>query len=339
MPAARPQILSLDHFGISMDALFRGLLLVGAISSIGAGYQTPNFTVTAPTPEFAKQVGEAAEVYRRELAVEWTGAPLPGNWSKPCPIEVKVGTMGAGGATTFNFQNGEVYGWKMEIFGSEERIMDSVLPHEINHTIFACYFRRPLPRWADEGAASLIENESERMRLRRIHDQVMNTTRKIPLKSLLNMKNYPKEKQEVLTLYAEGHSLADFLIQRSDKPTYLKFLQQAHEQSWEAALKEHYRFDSVDDLEKVWDKWVLAGSRPLKLPKGSQIADNNRAPANPAVRGQSPEEDARPTLPRQEPTPDPEVAAVGLSRESLIQPVFTPTSRSGAARVPHSGTR
>ena len=234
MDAWRPiRPLLYDHFGISMDALFRRLLILGAFASLGAGYRTPNFVVTAPTEQLAKQVGEAAEEYRKELAIEWTGKPLPGNWSSPCPIDVKVGMMGAGGATTFNFQNGEVYGWKMEIQGSEERILDSVLPHEINHTIFASYFRRPLPRWADEGAASLIEHGSERMRLRKIHDQVMGTTRRIPLRTLLEMKNYPTENRQVLALYAEGHSLADFLIQRSDKPTYLKFLQFAYDDGLE----------------------------------------------------------------------------------------------------------
>ncbi|MDB5345923.1 MAG: hypothetical protein JWP89_4300 [Schlesneria sp.] len=327
-----------------MDAFFRSLLLLGAVVSLGAGYRTPNFVVTAPSADLAKQVGDAAEIYRKELAIEWIGKPLPGNWSTPCPIDVNPGMMGAGGATTFNFQNGEVYGWKMEIFGSEERILDSVLPHEINHTIFASYFRRPLPRWADEGAASLIENECERMRLRKIHDQVMNTTRKIPLASLLEMKNYPKEKQQVLTLYAEGHSLADFLIQRGDKPTYLKFLQLAHDKGWPIALKEIYQFDSVDALERVWDKWVLAGSQPLQLPKGTQLADN-KASKGPAksketIRGQSP--DAEPSVPRIQRE---EVLAAnitegitvdaGLSREYLEQPVLTQLARSGAARVSH----
>ena len=256
-----------------MDAFLRSLLVVGTFASIGAGYRTPNFIVTAPTAEFAKQVGDAAEIYRDELAIEWIGKLLPGNWSSPCPIDVKVGTMGAGGATTFNFQNGEVYGWKMEIQGSEERILDSVLPHEINHTIFACHFRRPLPRWADEGAASLIEHGSERLRLQKIHGQVMGTSRKIPLRTLLDMKNYPQDKQQVLTLYAEGHSLADFLIQKSDKPSYVKFLQAAHHEGWDAALQQ-YDYPSIDALERDWDKWVLASSPSLKAPAGSQVADN-----------------------------------------------------------------
>lgn len=278
-----------------MDAFLRSLLVVGAFASIGAGYRTPNFIVTAPTAEFAKQVGDAAEIYRDELAIEWIGKSLPGNWSSPCPIDVKVGTMGAGGATTFNFQNGEVYGWKMEIQGSEERILDSVLPHEINHTIFACHFRRPLPRWADEGAASLIEHGSERLRLQKIHGQVMGTSRKIPLRTLLDMKNYPQDKQQVLTLYAEGHSLADFLIQKSDKPSYVKFLQAAHHEGWDAALQQ-YDYPSIEALERDWDKWVLASSPSLKAPVGSQVADNRQRAATPrstksgtTIRAQSPD--------------------------------------------------
>lgn len=319
-----------------MDAFFRSLLIVGALASVGAGYRTPNFIVTAPTPELAKQVGDAAEVYRKELAIEWTGKPLPGNWSTPCPIKVKVENTGAGGATTFNFQNGEVYGWKMEIFGTEERILDSVLPHEINHTIFACHFRRPLPRWADEGAASLIENECERMRLRKIHDNVMNSTRKIPLRTLLEMKNYPSEKQQVLTLYAEGHSLADYLIRRSDKPTYLKLLQAAHEHGWDEALKTIYHFESIDALEKVWDQWVMAGSPTLKSPKGTQVADNTR-PA-PKIRAQSPEstdDDLIPIDAGNTKTAETPSASAKLGRQDLVQPVLTERDRADVARVPN----
>lgn len=135
------------------------MLLVLAVSeSVSAAtYRTPNFVVTAPTDEFAKRVGDEAERFRKELAVMWAGKELP-RWSAPCPIRVKVGQIGAGGATTFSFHNGEVFGWNMNIQGTEERILDSVLPHEITHTILACRFRQPLPRWADEGISTLVEH-------------------------------------------------------------------------------------------------------------------------------------------------------------------------------------
>ena len=50
----------------------------------------------------------------------------------------------------------------MSIQGSRQRILDSVLPHEVTHTIFASHFRQPLPRWADEGACTTVEHASER---------------------------------------------------------------------------------------------------------------------------------------------------------------------------------
>lgn len=268
-----------------MDALHSCLLLL-AVTTPAANVQTSNFVVSAPTTEFAQQVGEAAEYYRRELAIQWLGQELP-RWAQRCPIAVKVGDYGASGATTFNFDRGEVFGWHMNVTGTAERILDSVLPHEVNHTIFASYFRQPLPRWADEGAASLIEHSSERLRLKRIHEQVMRTTRKIPLRELLPMREYPTETQQVLTMYAEGYSLADLLIQQSSKPEYLRFLGIALRSGWNTALKTCYGYNSVEDLEHDLDRWILAGSPDLSSPAGEQLALLGHRPAPPTIRAQS----------------------------------------------------
>lgn len=268
-------------------------LVLSIFVSCGATYSTPNFVVTAPTPEFAKQVGDLAEEYREQIAMEWLGEKLP-RWFKPCPIAVKVGQLGAGGATSFCFDRGHVFGWKMNIQGSEERILDSVLPHEVSHTIFACHFRRPLPRWADEGAATLVEHESEKMRQQMLLDQVIRTSKRIPLKQLLQMKEYPKEMQQVLTLYAEGYSLANFLVQQGGKARYLKFLEDAHNRNWDEAIAKHYGLKNTDNLEREWTGWIMAGSPPLKRRDGAQLADAGKARKSnePIVRSQSPEEDA-----------------------------------------------
>ena len=104
------------------------LLLAPAL--MGATYQSKgrNFTVTAPTPEIARQVGETAEIYRKQLAMEWLGYELP-RWSAPCPVRVNVGQIGAGGQTTFSFfpnsqGSAEVCNWDMQIQGSLERIRE-----------------------------------------------------------------------------------------------------------------------------------------------------------------------------------------------------------------------
>ncbi len=281
------------------------LLFLASFISMGASYKTPNFITHAPTPEIAKQIGDAAEIYRRELAITWLGHELPNKWSAPCPIRVKVGNYGAGGATTFSFDRGHVFGWDMQIQGTLERILDSVLPHEINHTIFACHFRRPLPRWADEGAATIVEHESERKRQRLLNRQVMGTNQRIPLRRLLSMKEYPTEMQQVLTLYAEGYSLADYLLQTGGKKRYLMFLEDAHKNGWDDAIAKQYRFKNVEELEQRWGSWIMAGSPSLQLPAGQQLAatSQKKTPVNEnknlVIRSQSPdqEEESVPSLP------------------------------------------
>ena len=101
---------------------------------MGASYRTANFVVEAPTPDVARQVGQYAERYRQEKARIWLGQEmLP--WGKPCPIRVTL-TMGPpGGATSFIYDQGQVLDQDMHIEGPLERVLNSVLPHEITHTV------------------------------------------------------------------------------------------------------------------------------------------------------------------------------------------------------------
>ncbi len=308
--------------------LFFVLLAVSAPLALGGTYRTPNFIVTAPTQEIAEQCGKCAEHYRKVLAIEWLGQEMP-RWYKPCTLSVKVGQIGAGGATTFAFDRGEVFGWRMNVQGSLERVLDSVIPHEVSHTVFASHFRRPLPRWADEGAATLIEHESERRRQSMLLKQVWNTPQRIPLSKLLAIKEYPREMQAVLTLYAEGYSLADFLVQAGGKARFLEFLETAHRHGWDRAIQQHYNLDGVGDLETRWNDWVLAGSPQLKIPAGSQVASSEKPeparqeapPAEeferPIIRGQSPEQPAN----------EPEVKVAEAVTSSVPETVPLPQTR------------
>lgn len=271
---------------VSTEAvLCRGICLLVMFCGLGAKHVTPNFEVEAPTAAIAEKVALTAERCREELAVEWLGHTLP-NWYKPCQVRVRVGQFGAGGATTFSFGGGEVFGWDMTVQGSLERILDSVIPHEVSHTIFACHFRRPLPRWADEGAATISEEDSERRRQQKLAEEVMPSKRRIPLRELLNITEYPKNMQNVLTLYAEGFMLADFLVQKGGKSRFLAFMQDAHESGWDASLRKHYEEENVESLESKWSQWVIAGSPSLRRPNGELLAD---AKSPSIVRSQNPE--------------------------------------------------
>ena len=323
-----------------MDAgIFRFTLLISTIASFGATYPTPNFVVEAPSAEIAKHVGQAAEHYRKKLAIEWLGKAMP-RWYEPCRVRVTVGQIGAGGATSFSFDRGEVYGWNMRVQGPLDRILDSVLPHEISHTIFACHFRRPLPRWADEGAATLAENASEKLRQQRLVEQILKTNRRIPLRTLLSIKNYPRDMQNMLTLYAEGYSLASYLIQQGGKRRYLKFLEAAHRSGWESAFRHYYKQHSIDALERSWNSWVVSGSPPLNLPSGTLLADatsrSSRA-ASPefVVRSQTPDRAATKSLASKPPSR--KIAEpVGHASIRRGADLFAPDPRAGQVRSLHA---
>ncbi len=237
------------------------LLAATLLVSMGAQHRTPNFVINTPDPTLARQIGAAAERYRRDLAVEWLGKAMP-DWSRPCTATVRVGAnLGAGGETTFQFDRGEVYGWVMAIQGTRQRIFDSVLPHEITHMIFASHFRQALPRWADEGGATSVEHRSEQTKHRRMLHQFLRTGRGIPFDRMFSMTEYPRD---VMPLYAQGFSLAEYLIQRGGKRKYVNFLADglASEQ-WSAALRRHYGVAGAGALQNTWLAWVRQGSPRL----------------------------------------------------------------------------
>jgi hypothetical protein len=228
-----------------------------------AEYQTANFTIrNAPSIEFAAELGEAAERYRHDLALLWLGKTLP-NWSARCPISVNVGnSLGPGGETTFKFAGGEVFGWDMKLQGSAKRILDSVLPHEITHTIFASHFRRPLPRWLDEGGATSVEVEAERENYRKMLVKFLqaDVKRGIPFNAMFSMRDYP---QDVLPLYAQGFSLAEMLINRGGHRRFITFAEAGMETGrWDEAVHMFYGYSDLGHLQTSWVQWVADGFPP-----------------------------------------------------------------------------
>jgi hypothetical protein len=273
--------------------------------------------VHTQSPQHAKEIGETAEVLRKQLAVEWLGEEMP-DWGEPCPIKVHVSPqLGAGGATSFMFDRGEVFGWEMEIQGSRDRVLDSVLPHEITHTVFATHFRQPLPRWADEGACTTVEHQSEIAMQEKMLIRFLKTGKGIPFSDMFAMKEYPPD---VMPLYSQGHSVAQFLIERRGKAAFIEFLADGmQDENWPVAVREHYGHGGLLDMQVKWLDWVKAGRPRLAMepdpraiagaapnPRGDDMVrlSSSTTPVAPAAKastdsvyaamGQAPARDAKP---------------------------------------------
>lgn len=250
----------------------------GSVSLEAATFRTKNFTVTARTPEFAQQVGETAEQCRHDLAIFWLGAPLRA-WSAPCPISVRAGEhLGAGGETSFTFAKGEVYGWQMKVQGSKERILDSVVPHEVSHTIFASYFREPVPRWIDEGAATFVEADVERNNYRNMLVDFLKNNRGIPFNDMVSFTEYPKDQ---MPFYSQGFSVCEYMILVGGPRRFVEFARTGiTSKDWSQAVRQYYGYENLGDLQVRWQGWIsswyLAGM-PAELPNVEKLAEMNIA--------------------------------------------------------------
>jgi RNA polymerase sigma factor (sigma-70 family) len=238
-------------------------------------YRTRNFLVEAPSRRVAQLVGDAAERHRADLARHWLGRELP-DWPTPCRVRVRLNAGGAGGATSFSINGGEVAGQQMTLEGPLDRILSSNLPHEVTHTVLAHHFKRPVPRWADEGAASLAEDEEDRRKLHGHFRQVLRERRKIRLRNLLQASDYP---EDVPAFYAQSHSVTEFLVKQKTPPTFVQFLVKAVDGDLDEAVRTYYGFQSVEALEKVWLASLPREQRPAERPEG---VDDSRTPSGPA---------------------------------------------------------
>jgi hypothetical protein len=223
---------------------------------MGAQRHSDNFVVDADDADVAEEVSRVAERLRRDLAVEWLGAAMP-NWPHPCTVTVQVGqTLEPGGATTSVYDRGEAFVWRMTIRGPVERIYDCVLPHEITHAIFASHFRRQLPRWADEGGATNVELACQKAKYRDMLLRCLRSDRRIPFDRMFAMTEYPAD---MMPLYTQGFSLAEFLIQHGGRRKFVEFLDAGLSSGqWSAETQSRYAFADLGELQNAWSAWLVA---------------------------------------------------------------------------------
>lgn len=324
MVRSRSQILTLCSF-----------VFIAVIAPASAAtYRTRNFVVTAANQQVAQQVAQYAEYYRKEKALYWLGQEMP-TWGRPCPLKVSVTMGGSGGATSFVFDKGQILDQQMRIEGKLDRLLASVLPHEVTHTVFAYQYRQPVPRWADEGGSVLSEDELERTRHDKLIRNLLNSRRAMPLRRLFTLRDYPRE---VMTLYAQGYSVTAFLVARKGPRAFLRFLGDGMKRGWDAAVQANYGYRRVEDLEEAWlqnlantrpgsgEELIASRNRERKVDPRYNIRTGGRASNEVVVRQTTPP--AQPLLEQPRPT---------FRGQSNERRPFQPTSHSRQEQWSPSG--
>ena len=239
------------------------LILIAFLFLFGTASAAENFS--GPADCVAR-----AEESRAFLARYWFGSELP-TWNKPCPIQIRK-AENLSGYTTFTIDGGHVFDWRMVVEGpTRSAAIDTVIPHEVNHTVFASRYRRRLPRWLDEGAATWVESRSEHHRGRAILQTVIDSGRFTPFRELLSESGrYPKDAGKLRNVYLQGFAIVDYLVTHHGGPKkFAAFVADVWTgdagRSAFAALKKHYGY-TPGELEKDWySQWRAAKSPVCEL--------------------------------------------------------------------------
>lgn len=250
----------------------------------GVEFGTRNFIAVAPTSAIAKCVAEEAERQRSILAKLWLGKEIP-VWSQRCPINVRLDAH-CGGSTNFDFSGCRDCGPQvcMNLQGDFDSILNNVLPHEMTHVVLATYFQKPVPRWADEAAAMLSESKPRCEQYCQAFLCQPGQRRMYGVQNLFCMREYPGEPK---LFYDQSYSIANFLVCRKDRKTFLTFVRTGINDGWERAAKDCYDFNSIAGLETAWlaaindEPKAVAAPSPMK-----KVAQNSGGSASAA--GMSP---------------------------------------------------
>lgn len=233
-----------------------------------------SFSVSGPIGtgrEYLVKCEEAAEASRLKISDDWFGEEV--RWPQTALIKIRqFDNSHGGGATSFGFNDGRCVGpFTATLVGTHENIIRDVIPHEVHHMVFAEYFGRKIPRWADEGSA-IIEETSVQKRLQ--WDKLIDGLRRgtaWPMTQLLAATEYSSDMEKTLMLYAQGWSLVDFLIQHEGKRHFAHFLGSVMSSGdYPQEFEKFYRFSDLGQLQGDWLTWVKQGA-----PRSQEIHTTN----------------------------------------------------------------
>ncbi|MBL8849920.1 MAG: hypothetical protein JNG89_09555 [Planctomycetaceae bacterium] len=257
------------------------VVLWSSSSAEAATARSANFEVTADSDEVARLLATCAEELRQSLAVEWLKSDLPA-WETRCIVRVDAGCDRLSGDTTYSVSSGRSFGWEMELRGPPERIVETLLPHEVLHTVLATHFRCAVPRWADEGAALSVEPEVEQARLWAMEGPQLLCGPRQPLSDLFACDEYPTGMENLRAFYVHGASITQFLL-LAGKAEFVEFISLGMQSGWDHAVRTHYGFTSLAQLESAWLDWLQQERPVVSVTQGELLAEAIRSPSDTSI--------------------------------------------------------
>jgi hypothetical protein len=239
--------------------------------------ETENFQAcTTDSENTARQLAEAAEKLRAELREKWLGespeaSESDSHWTPKCQIVLHpsqqsyVAAVGRGsdhtvGSSLVKVDHGQIGSRRIDLVGGRADFLSAALPHELTHVVLKDRFvTSAIPRWADEGAAILADNEAKQGRHRNDLNNALQRHATFAAASLMTMEDYPGP-DRMGAFYGQSVSLAEFLIDRRKPARFVEFVELAGTSGYDAALHQCYGIANVDELDHEWRAYIASGA-------------------------------------------------------------------------------
>ena len=234
--------------------------------------ETPRFRIYHNQPrELVDKAAQIAERTALTMARKWLGKDQV-DWSAKCEIVLHAAsadyTKMTGVSSTApghaqiesDSTTGRVISRRLHLRCDHPEMLTVTLPHETTHVVLAGHCEpHAIPRWADEGIASLSEPAEKVEKYRRAAGRLAANGQLFSLRDLLNLNDYP-ERRRIDAFYVQSVMLVEYLATLRGPTTLPEFLKDALRTNYEAALQKHYSMD-LNDLQTRWEQRYLSESK------------------------------------------------------------------------------
>lgn len=249
--------------------------------------ETPNFWVyTLRSQVGTDRLPAECERLRERLQRNWFGQAETA-WSPKCQIVVyptitsycrQLGNNGAqsSGCASLAFDQGRVTSRRVDLRADAGDWFQIALPHELTHVVLADRFStRQIPRWADEGIATLSEPPSRQAEWLTALRVAADAAQHYSPGELMNVAQFPAAARRD-AFYAHSALLVDYLVKHGGQARFLDFVAASMERGAHAALREIYGLSEADlhaerllaalELEHEQYRFAVRGVPPRNQP-------------------------------------------------------------------------
>jgi len=228
--------------------------------------ETANFQICwDQSKATAAHVARHAESWREVLCTTWLGKKPLGPWKPKCQIVLHfsqrsyVAAVGRGsertvGSSLVRVDKGRIVSRRIDLLDAGTSFLSAALPHELTHVVLSDRFTSAVvPRWADEGMATLADTEAKQKRHHKdLRESVAHHTT-YRAAELLAVDDYPAP-DRFGAFYGQSVSLTRFLVDRKSPQQFVQFLERARHTGYDSALRECYDIAGVGELDRQWHK-------------------------------------------------------------------------------------